>query len=162
MQKIMVHNQNYVSMALTPQVDWSWFEILSDDCIHNEIPVFLSPWSRVQFLHFETRLHMWKVRSPGHQQLTIKALLCEELFCRNGFILKQKVTNAVGKLDIVWRTAFGERGRLQTSQLQRVVSILCSCRVLTSWIGQSINTVRSKIRSGTGLSLPETSGLWPM
>lgn len=31
-----------------------------------------------------------------------------------------KVTNAVGKLDIVWRTAFGERGRLQTSQLQRV------------------------------------------
>lgn len=57
-------------------------------------------------------------------------------FFRSGFILKQKVTNAVGKLDIVWRTAFGERGRLQTSQLQRVVSILCSCRALTStrWI----------------------------
>lgn len=31
-----------------------------------------------------------------------------------------KVANVVGKLDIVWRTAFGERGRLQTSQLQRV------------------------------------------
>lgn len=31
-----------------------------------------------------------------------------------------KITNVVGKLDIVWRTAFGERGRLQTSQLQRV------------------------------------------
>lgn len=28
----------------------------------------------------------------------------------------------VGKLDIVWRTSFGERGRLQTSQLTRVVS----------------------------------------
>lgn len=34
------------------------------------------------------------------------------------------MANVVGKLDIVWRTAFGERGRLQTSQLQRVVCII--------------------------------------
>lgn len=83
---------------------------------------------------FSTWKHV-KSQEP-HQQLTIKALHCGELFFRSGFILKQKVTNAVGKLDIVWRTAFGERGRLQTSQLQRVVSILCSCRALTStrWI----------------------------
>lgn len=27
----------------------------------------------------------------------------------------------IGKLDIVWRTNMGERGRLQTSQLQRMV-----------------------------------------
>ena len=30
------------------------------------------------------------------------------------------VTN-IGKLDIVWKTNLGEKGRLQTSQLQRVV-----------------------------------------
>lgn len=32
----------------------------------------------------------------------------------------------IGKLDIVWRSNLGERGRLQTSQLQRVV-FLCRC-----------------------------------
>ena len=37
------------------------------------------------------------------------------------------VTN-IGKLDIVWKTNMGEKGRLQTSPLQRVVS---------STIGQS-------------------------
>ena len=31
------------------------------------------------------------------------------------------VTN-IGKLDIVWKTSMGEKGRLQTSQLQRVAS----------------------------------------
>lgn len=30
---------------------------------------------------------------------------------------------AIGKLDIVWRTNMGDRGRLQTSQLQRMVSV---------------------------------------
>lgn len=30
-----------------------------------------------------------------------------------------KVPTAIGKLDIVWKTGLGERGRLQTSQLQR-------------------------------------------
>ena len=30
--------------------------------------------------------------------------------------------NAIGKLDIVWKSSLGERGRLQTSQLQRVFS----------------------------------------
>jgi hypothetical protein len=33
--------------------------------------------------------------------------------------LMRGVTN-IGKLDIVWRTAMGDRGRLQTSQLQRM------------------------------------------
>jgi hypothetical protein len=27
----------------------------------------------------------------------------------------------IGKLDLIWRTAIGDRGRLQTSQLQRMV-----------------------------------------
>lgn len=34
-----------------------------------------------------------------------------------------KGVTVIGKLDIVWKTNLGERGRLQTSQLQRVVSI---------------------------------------
>lgn len=33
-----------------------------------------------------------------------------------------KVANNIGKLDIIWRSNLGERGRLQTSQLQRNVS----------------------------------------
>lgn len=34
-----------------------------------------------------------------------------------------RTANNIGKLDIVWRSNLGERGRLQTSQLPRVVSI---------------------------------------
>lgn len=34
--------------------------------------------------------------------------------------MMQNATN-IGKLDIVWRSNLGERGRLQTSQLQRMV-----------------------------------------
>ncbi len=32
-----------------------------------------------------------------------------------------RLSTNIGKLDIVWRSAMGERGRLQTSQLQRQV-----------------------------------------
>lgn len=32
-----------------------------------------------------------------------------------------RLATNIGKLDIVWRSAMGERGRLQTSQLQRQV-----------------------------------------
>ncbi|CAO3626981.1 unnamed protein product [Cunninghamella echinulata] len=35
-----------------------------------------------------------------------------------------RTTNALGKLDIVWRSAMGDMGRLQTSQLTRKVPIL--------------------------------------
>ena len=37
------------------------------------------------------------------------------------FIHSQAPSSAVGKLDIVWRSAMGEKGRLQTSQLQKAV-----------------------------------------
>ncbi|XP_065185608.1 trafficking protein particle complex subunit 13-like [Sycon ciliatum] len=37
--------------------------------------------------------------------------------------------SAVGKLDIVWRTNFGERGRLQTSQLQHMISVTPELRL---------------------------------
>ena len=37
----------------------------------------------------------------------------------------KEVTN-IGKLDITWRTNMGEKGRLQTSPLQRMVCIFIS------------------------------------
>lgn len=37
-----------------------------------------------------------------------------------------KLANNIGKLDIVWRSNLGERGRLQTSQLQRSVRPFCN------------------------------------
>lgn len=44
-----------------------------------------------------------------------------------------KLANVIGKLDIIWRSNLGERGRLQTSQLQRSVSIVALCyRILPS------------------------------
>nr|XP_039260006.1 trafficking protein particle complex subunit 13-like [Styela clava] len=44
-----------------------------------------------------------------------------QLIMKPGSISKafDKAPSAIGKLDIVWKTALGERGRLQTSQLQR-------------------------------------------
>ncbi len=33
----------------------------------------------------------------------------------------------IGKLDLMWRTALGDRGRLQTSQLQRMVELFSAC-----------------------------------
>jgi len=34
---------------------------------------------------------------------------------------KAKSSNTIGKIDILWRTSMGERGRLQTSQLPHKV-----------------------------------------
>ena len=44
----------------------------------------------------------------------------------------QAASVSVGKMDIVWRTQFGERGRIQTGQLKAIVSgpsDLCFCYV---------------------------------
>lgn len=40
-----------------------------------------------------------------------------------------KGVTVIGKLDIVWKTNLGERGRLQTSQLQRMVQSKLSAPV---------------------------------
>lgn len=45
-----------------------------------------------------------------------------------------KGVTVIGKLDIVWKTNLGERGRLQTSQLQRMVSLTC---VNLTWLSFS-------------------------
>lgn len=44
--------------------------------------------------------------------------------------MMQNATN-IGKLDIVWRSNLGERGRLQTSQLQRMV---CCTILQQGWL----------------------------
>lgn len=43
--------------------------------------------------------------------------------------MMQNATN-IGKLDIVWRSNLGERGRLQTSQLQRMVCYIISINTI--------------------------------
>lgn len=55
---------------------------------------------------------------------------CQFLYCltpdpklSNDLKLLSGATN-IGKLDIVWRSNLGEKGRLQTSQLQRMVIFL--------------------------------------
>lgn len=47
-----------------------------------------------------------------------------------------KGVTVIGKLDIVWKTNLGERGRLQTSQLQRMVS----CHNLEHPFSKLLNT----------------------
>lgn len=46
-----------------------------------------------------------------NQHMIMIALLC----------IVQPTHVAVGKMDIVWRTRFGEKGRIQTGQLKTVV-----------------------------------------
>ncbi|KAI9312358.1 hypothetical protein BX666DRAFT_1825587, partial [Dichotomocladium elegans] len=45
-----------------------------------------------------------------------------------------RTTNALGKLDIVWRSAMGDYGRLQTSQLTRKAPLLDDVEVQPFWI----------------------------
>ncbi|XP_068158440.1 probable trafficking protein particle complex subunit 13 homolog [Drosophila tropicalis] len=69
--------------------------------------------------------------SNGESVLTSKHMLQPNNSCQFLYCIKPKSTIArcskvlrqftnVGKLDIVWRSSLGERGRLQTSQLQRL------------------------------------------
>ncbi|XP_068158439.1 probable trafficking protein particle complex subunit 13 homolog [Drosophila tropicalis] len=68
--------------------------------------------------------------SNGESVLTSKHMLQPNNSCQFLYCIKPKSTIArcskvlrqftnVGKLDIVWRSSLGERGKLQTSQLQR-------------------------------------------
>lgn len=43
----------------------------------------------------------------------------------------------IGKLDIVWRSSMGERGRLQTSQLQRQPPVLNDLRLVVDKVPDS-------------------------
>lgn len=45
-----------------------------------------------------------------------------------------RTTNALGKLDIVWRSAMGDLGRLQTSQLTRKAPLLDDVEVQPFWL----------------------------
>ncbi|KAI8149512.1 hypothetical protein BJV82DRAFT_588327 [Fennellomyces sp. T-0311] len=54
-----------------------------------------------------------------------------------------RTTNALGKLDIVWRSAMGDLGRLQTSQLTRKAPMLDDVEVQPFWLqkGQPADVV---------------------
>ena len=49
----------------------------------------------------------------GHSVYTL-GVSCEKVV---------KSMTSIGKLDIIWRTGYGDKGRLQTSQLQVLLSI---------------------------------------
>lgn len=78
----------------------------------------------------------------GESVFTSKNMLHSKNSCQFLYCLKPKpelakdvkalrAASNIGKLDIVWRSNLGERGHLQTSQLQRIVSIFHeSCRIL--------------------------------
>ena len=62
--------------------------------------------------------------SPMDTQQYLYCLTPKPEVYANPKLLKD-ITN-IGKLDIVWKTNMGESGRLQTSPLQRVVSVIFS------------------------------------
>lgn len=48
----------------------------------------------------------------------------------------------IGKLDMVWRSNLGERGRLQTSQLQRMVGSWFSCpNIFYATLVETVNLI---------------------
>ncbi|EDO43914.1 predicted protein, partial [Nematostella vectensis] len=51
-------------------------------------------------------------------------------------------SHPVGKLDIVWRTSFGERGRLQTSQLSRVIPAIADLKLTVSQMADAVPVER--------------------
>lgn len=78
--------------------------------------------------------------------------ICQFLYClspteklSSDLKLLSGATN-IGKLDIVWRSNLGERGRLQTSQLQRMVrnivySLLLKSEYFLYFRAQSMGTL---------------------
>uniref|UniRef100_A0A6P4EG21 Probable trafficking protein particle complex subunit 13 homolog n=1 Tax=Drosophila rhopaloa TaxID=1041015 RepID=A0A6P4EG21_DRORH len=86
----------------------------------------------------------------GESVFTVKHMLqpnnsCQFLYCikPKGVIAKDIDTlrqfNNVGKLDIVWRSNLGEKGRLQTSQLQRLPF---ECKTLRLEVLDAKNTIK--------------------
>lgn len=53
-----------------------------------------------------------------------------------------KGVTVIGKLDIVWKTNLGERGRLQTSQLQRMVSLEKTLEGVLVFGGQMVEQLK--------------------
>ena len=67
--------------------------------------------------------------SPLDVQQYLYCLTPRAEVCANPRLLKG-ITN-IGKLDIVWKKNMGERGRLQTSALQRVVCVIIIIIIIT-------------------------------
>lgn len=66
----------------------------------------------------------------GKTTLLQSQAICQFLYCLTPHakmvndLKAMSGATSIGKLDIVWRSNLGERGRLQTSQLQRMVCYL--------------------------------------
>ncbi|KAH8389144.1 hypothetical protein KR200_005471 [Drosophila serrata] len=86
----------------------------------------------------------------GESVFTVKHMLQPNNSCQFLYCIKPKADiaknidslrqfNNVGKLDIVWRSNLGEKGRLQTSQLQRLPF---ECKTLRLEILDAKNTVK--------------------
>ncbi|CAI9727254.1 Hypothetical predicted protein [Octopus vulgaris] len=89
-------------VSLEPSVSYSVTKMNDIDEDDKVYPVF----GKVNYLNsLDTRQYLYCLTPKPEAYLESKVL--------------KGVTN-IGKLDITWRTNMGERGRLQTSQLQRV------------------------------------------
>lgn len=66
----------------------------------------------------------------GHSRQYLYCLKPQPSLAKDPKLL-HNATN-IGKLDIVWRSNLGERGRLQTSQLQRMVCYSSNIYYLTN------------------------------
>ena len=71
------------------------------------------------------------VVQPGEVRQYLYCLKPNEEARRDFRVLRGE--SNIGKLDLVWRTSLGDRGRLQTSQLQRMV---CESIIVPSSITQ--------------------------
>ncbi|KAI8877684.1 DUF974-domain-containing protein [Backusella circina FSU 941] len=69
-----------------------------------------------------------------------------------------RTTNALGKLDIVWRSYMGDLGRLQTSQLTRKAPLLEDLEVQPYWIEQSAVKVVLETPFKLGIRIKNHSG----
>jgi hypothetical protein len=69
-----------------------------------------------------------------------------------------RTTNALGKLDIVWRSYMGDLGRLQTSQLTRKAPLLEDLEVQPYWIEHSAVKVVLETPFKLGIRIKNHSG----
>ncbi|KAF7731229.1 hypothetical protein EC973_000645 [Apophysomyces ossiformis] len=69
-----------------------------------------------------------------------------------------RTTNALGKLDILWRTSMGDVGRLQTSQLTRKAPMLEDIEVQPFWAGEGPARVMLETPFRLGLRIRNHSG----
>ncbi|XP_031552970.1 trafficking protein particle complex subunit 13-like [Actinia tenebrosa] len=113
------------SVRLEPSQIYTVIDLnsVSDDSnkLNSEEAPTENVFGRGSFLHpNDTRQYLYMLRTkPSYER-------------------NHKSASMVGKLDIVWRTGFGERGRLQTSHLTRVTQIPTDIKLTVSRIPDTV------------------------